>query len=133
VQRGAYVLADFGDDDPELILMASGSEVDLIIRSGERLAAEGVNVRLVSFPSWELFEQQDAAYQEAVLPSRIKRRIAVEAGVEMGWERWVGEAGMILGMKKFGASAPYRVLFEHYGFTAENVIRMAGELLARVI
>jgi len=133
VQRGAYVLADIGDDDPELILMASGSEVDLIIRSGERLAAEGVNLRLVSFPSWELFEQQDETYKEAVLPSRIIKRIAVEAGVKMGWERWVGETGLILGMKGFGASAPYKILYEQYGFTTENVIRMASELLARTI
>jgi transketolase len=117
VQRGAYVLADIGDDDPELILMASGSEVDLIIRSGERLAAEGVN----------------ETYKEAVLPSRIIKRIAVEAGVKMGWERWVGETGLILGMKGFGASAPYKVLYEQYGFTTENVIRMASELLARTI
>jgi transketolase len=131
VQHGAYVLADMGDQNPELILMASGSEVDLIIRSGELLAAEGVNVRLISFPSWELFLQQDEAYRELVLPSPIKNRIAVEAGVGMGWERWVGDKGLIIGMTTFGASAPYKILFEKYGFTVQNIMQSAYNLMAK--
>ncbi|MDP2994341.1 MAG: transketolase, partial [Anaerolineales bacterium] len=117
LERGAYVLADLGDGDPELILMASGSEVSLIIEAGLRLAAEAVAVRLVSFPSWELFAAQDQAYRESVLPTMTKVRLAVEAGVSMGWERWVGERGAIMGIDRFGASAPFEVVYRELGLT----------------
>jgi transketolase len=127
--KGAYVLSDFGEKEPELILMASGSEVSLVYDAAARLAAEGVNVRAVSFPSWELFEKQDAAYREAVLPKRIRARLAVEAGAGQGWERYVGLDGAVISMERFGASAPYKVLFEEFGFTVENVIAKAKELL----
>jgi transketolase len=127
--RGAYVLADIGDVQPELILMASGSEVGLIIEAGLRLAAEGVNVRLVSFPSWELFEAQEAEYRQAVLPPSVRARLAVEAGAAQGWERWVGDGGAVIAMDRFGASAPAKVLLEQFGFTVENVIAKARELL----
>lgn len=131
LHRGAYVLADFGEGVPQIILMASGSEVSLILTAGERLAAEGVNVRLVSFPSWELFEAQDEDYRESVLPSGIQPRIAIEAGIGMGWERWVGDHGKIISIEKFGASAPYQVIYQQYGLTPENIIRTASELLAQ--
>jgi transketolase len=131
LKRGAYTLADIGDKEPELILMASGSEVGLIIEAGMRLAAEGVNLRLVSFPSWELFEMQDTDYREAILPSRVRARLAVEAGVGQGWDRWVGDAGAIIGLERFGASAPGKILFEQFGFSAGNVIAKAQELLRR--
>ncbi len=127
--KGAYILSDFGDQEPELILMASGSEVSLIYQAAARLSAEGVNVRVVSFPSWELFERQDAAYRETVLPKRIRARLAVEAGAGQGWERYVGLEGAVISLERFGASAPYKVLFENFGFTVENVVAKAKELL----
>jgi transketolase len=127
--RGAYVLADLGDAQPELILIASGSEVSLITEAGARLASEGVNVRLVSFPSWELFAAQDEAYRNQVFPPGIKNRLAVEAGVLQGWERWVGDHGAVISVNRFGASAPYKVIFEHYGLTVENVVNHAHQLL----
>jgi len=126
---GAYVLADIGDSDPEFILMASGSEVSLIVVAGIRLAAEGVNVRLVSFPSWELFAAQNPEYRESVLPPEVTARLAVEAGVAQGWERWVGERGAVISVDRFGASAPYQVLFDHYGLTVENVIAQARQII----
>jgi transketolase len=129
LQKGAYVLADLGDADPELILMASGSEVSLITGAGERMAGEGVNVRLVSFPSWELFAEQDESYRLQVLPSRIKNRLSVEAGVAQGWERWLGEQGESISVERYGASAPYKTIFEHYGLTVDNVIQRAYQLI----
>lgn len=129
LERGAYVLSDMGDSDPELILMASGSEVSLVVEAGLRLAAEGVNVRVVSFPSWELFKAQDSAYRETVLPPRVKARLAVEAGIGLGWERWVGDAGAILSLERYGASAPGARLFKEFGFTVENVVAHAMKLL----
>jgi transketolase len=129
LSKGAYVLADFGEDSPELILMASGSEVDLVLKAGEHLAAEGVNLRVVSFPSWELFAQQPQAYQESVLPPMIRKRLAVEAGVTLGWERWVGDQGKVIGIDKFGASAPGDVVMAEYGLTVANVIEKALALM----
>lgn len=126
--RGAYVLADLGEDEPDLILMASGSEVVLIVEAGLRLAAEARNVRLVSFPSWELFTAQDASYRELVLPTRVKKRLAVEAGVSQGWERWVGADGTVLGVDRFGASAPYERIYREFGLTVENILAMATRL-----
>jgi transketolase len=129
LRKGAYVLADLGRGTPQLILMASGSEVALIIRAGKRLAEQGVCVRLVSFPSWELFAEQETAYQEAVLPPAIGRRLAVEAGVTLGWQRWVGDKGAVLGLDRFGASAPAGEVFKNLGFSVERIERMARELL----
>jgi transketolase len=131
LHKGAYVLADMGDSRPELILMASGSEVSLITEAGVRLASEGVNVRLVSFPSWELFESQEEAYRNQVLPPEIKTRLAVEAAVSQGWEKWVGDMGASISVDRFGASAPYKVIFENYGLTVDNVIHQANQLLNR--
>ncbi|MEA3326431.1 MAG: transketolase [Chloroflexota bacterium] len=127
--RGAYVLADIGKNEPDLILMASGSEVSLILRAAINLAAEGVNVRVVSFPSWELFTDQDPDYQESVLPSGIKNRLAVEAGSSMGWERWVGDRGQVIGIDRFGASAPGDRVMEEYGFSVANIVEAALSLL----
>ena len=129
LSRGAYVLADLGEDPPDLILMASGSEVDLIVKAGERLAAEGINLRLVSFPSWELFIKQDQAYQDSVLSPKIKNRLAIEAGTTLGWHRWVGDQGVVIGIDRFGASAPGEVVMAEYGSTVANVIEKALALL----
>lgn len=129
--RGAYVLADIGGSTPQIILMASGSEVSLILTAADKLASEGVCVRVVSFPSWELFAMQDQTYRDSVLPPETKARLAVEAGVAQGWERWVGDHGTTISIQGFGASAPQKVLFEKYGFTVENVIDHAKKLLGR--
>lgn len=129
LRRGAYVLADLGQGRPEIILMASGSEVSLIIEAGQALVAAGHAVRLVSFPSWELFTEQDAAYRATVLPPDITRRVAVEAGVSLGWHRWVGDAGRVLAIDRFGASAPAAVVFAELGLTVERVTTAAAELL----
>jgi transketolase len=131
LQRGAYVLADLGGKKPELILMASGSEVSLIIEAGARLESEGVKVRLVSFPCWELFSAQDRDYQNSVLPPEIGARISVEAGVGQGWERWVGDKGSIISLERFGASAPYKTLYEKFGFTVDRIADRARILLLR--
>jgi len=129
LRRGAYVLADIGDKAPELLLMASGSEVSLIVAAGTLLGAEGVNVRMVSFPAWELFVAQEQEYREAVLPPSLRARLAVEAGIAQGWERWVGDGGAILSLEHYGASAPAKILFEKFGFTVENIVAKARELL----
>lgn len=123
VEKGAYVLKDFGA--PEIILMASGSEVGLILEAAQKLANEGRGVRVVSFPSWELFEKQDEAYRESVLPKNIQKRLAVEAGATLGWERY---AKSVIGIERFGASAPYKIIFEKLGFTVENIVAKAREL-----
>jgi len=128
--NGAYVLADLGKA-PEIILIASGSEVGLIVKAAEKLHAEGISVRIVSFPSWELFEAQSQEYQDSVLPPDVKARLAVEMGVSQGWKRWVGDAGSCVCVNKFGASAPGKVLFEKYGFTVENVVEQARKLIGR--
>jgi transketolase len=132
LKRGAYVLADIGDHEPELILMASGSEVDLIIKAGERLAAEGKNVRLISFPSWELFRKQEKSYQELVLIPKVKARLAIEAGVAQGWREWVGDKGKILSIDGFGASAPAGRIYEEFGLSVDEVIKKSEELLRKV-
>lgn len=124
LHKGAYVLKDFGT--PEIILMASGSEVSLIMDAAKQLEAEGHGVRVVSFPSWDLFEAQDEAYRESVLPQNITARLAVEAGATLGWARY---AKSVLGIDHYGASAPYKVIFERFGFTVENVVARAKELL----
>ena len=126
--KGAYVLADLGGN-PEIILMASGSEVGLIVKAAEQLHSDGINVRIVSFPSWEIFENQSQEYRDSVLSPSIKVRLAVEAGVSQGWERWVGEKGGCLCINKFGASAPGNILFKEYGFTVENVVKRAKEII----
>ncbi|MEJ8814377.1 transketolase C-terminal domain-containing protein [Variovorax ureilyticus] len=132
VRRGAYVLADAEKTPPSLILMASGSEVGLIVAAAERLGAEGVAVRCVSMPSWELFEAQPKSYRDEVLPPQVTARLAIELGVRQGWDRYVGNRGDMLGIDRFGASAPAQVLLERYGFTVENVVARARALLPRL-
>jgi transketolase len=129
LRKGAYVLASFGGTKPDIILMASGSEVALIYDAAARLSDLHHRVRVVSFPSWELFEQQSAAYRESVLPKSCLVRFAVEAGATQGWERYVGPAGKVLGIDRFGASAPYKAIFEHLGFTVDHVVREAASML----
>ncbi len=127
--HGAYVLADLGNGKPDLILMASGSEVSLIVEAGQKLAANSVNVRLISFPSWELFAAQSREYHESVLPKAVKARLAVEAGVSMGWERWVGEKGTIVAIDRFGASAPAETVYSEFGLTVKNIVEQALRLV----
>lgn len=131
LEKGAYILADLGDEAPELILMASGSEVALIVEAAARLAAEGINVRLVSVPSWELFKAQEASYRDLVLPPTVKARVSVEAGIGMGWERFVGDGGAIISLEHYGASGPAGTLFKEFGFTVENVVETARKLLRK--
>ncbi len=130
-QKGAYVLADYGDKDPDLILMASGSEVSLILKAAELLAAEGVNVRVVSFPSWELFEEQDQGYKDSVLLPSVKTRLAVEAGLTLGWQKWVGQEGLVIGIDRFGKSAPGDTLMKEFGFSAANIVTQALKLISK--
>jgi transketolase len=129
LQRGAYVLADLGNRKPELILMASGSEVGLIVEAGARLAQTGISVRLVSFPCWELFKAQGSSYQDSVLPPKVPKRLSVEAGISQGWECWVGEKGTSISIDKFGASAPYKTIYEEYGLTSDAIIARAHYML----
>lgn len=120
VGRGAYVVRDT-EGIPDAIIVATGSEVSVAIEAADLLAGEGTGVRVVSMPSWELFEQQDTAYREEVLPAAVTARVSLEAGITMGWQRWVGSAGSCVGIDHFGASAPAEELFEHFGITAQNV------------
>ena len=129
LQKGAYVLADLGEGTPDVLLMASGSEVQLALEAGQVLAQKGKTVRVVSFPSWELFEQQTQEYRDAVLPPTLKNRVAVEAGITMGWEKWLGDSGVMVGLDHYGASAPAETLFEKFGFTVENIVKQALSLL----
>ncbi|ODU48613.1 MAG: transketolase [Thiobacillus sp. SCN 63-374] len=131
LRRGAYVLSDAKPAQPELILIASGSEVGLILAAAERLRSEGVAVRCVSMPSWELFDTQPQSYRDDVLPPRVPARLAVELGVSQGWGRYVGAHGDMLGVERFGASAPAGVLLREYGFTVDHVAARARALLAR--
>ncbi|HEY7403002.1 MAG TPA: transketolase [Candidatus Angelobacter sp.] len=131
VAKGAYVLADAPGGTPELILTATGSEVSLCLSVYEKLIAEGRKVRVVSMPSWEIFEKQPAEYRESVLPSAVKARIAVEQASTFGWSQYVGHDGKIIGMKTFGASAPLKELLKKFGFTPEAVLTAARELLQK--
>ena len=125
LRRGGYVLTEASTDTPEVILIASGSELGLAVEAREQLEAEGVPTRVVSMPSWFLFGQQDQSYRDEVLPPSVTNRVSVEAGSTFGWERWVGSAGRSVGLDHFGASAPADVLFEKFGFTVEKVVEAA--------
>ncbi len=129
LHRGAYVLAEAQGGKPELILLASGSEVSLVVAAWEQLQEEGIPTRVVAMPSWEIFERQPEEYKHHVLPPHVPKRLAVEAAHPFGWERYTGDQGDIMGIDHFGASAPYRVLMEKYGFTVENIVARAKALL----
>jgi transketolase len=130
VARGAYILADDPAGKPEVLLLATGSEVSLCIEAFERLTAEGVHARVVSMPSWEIFEQQDQSYRDSVLPPEITARVSVEQASTFGWERYVGPAGTMIGMAGFGASAPLKELQKKFGFTVDRVVDAARTQLA---
>jgi transketolase len=131
VARGAYVLADTASGDPEVILIASGSEVSLAIEAYEKLIAEGIRARVVSMPSWDIFEHQTQEYQDKVLPPHVTARVAVEQASTFGWERYIGRSGRMIGMKTFGASAPLKELQKKFGFEPDQVAAAAKELLGR--
>ena len=131
VARGAYVLGDAPGGNPEVILIASGSEVNLAVEAHEKLVAEGIRSRVVSMPSWDIFEQQTQEYQDTVLPPHVTARVAVEQASTFGWERYVGRSGHIIGMHTFGASAPLKELQRKFGFEPDRVVAAAKELLGR--
>ncbi len=131
VAKGAYVLADAPGGKPEVILIATGSEVSLAAQAHEMLIAQGVSSRVVSMPSWDIFERQTQEYRDSVLPPGVKARVAVEQASTFGWERYVGDAGRVIGMKTFGASAPLKELQKKFGFEPENVVAVAKELLGK--
>jgi transketolase len=131
VAHGAYVLADGPGSDPEVILIASGSEVSLVIYAHEELLAEGIHSRVVSMPSWEIFEHQSEEYRDSVLPPKVKARVAVEQASTLGWERYVGPSGQVIGMKTFGASAPLKELQRKFGFEPDQVVAAAKKQLGR--
>ncbi|SFR25379.1 transketolase [Lentzea waywayandensis] len=130
VKRGGYVL--FGDENPEIVIIGTGSELQMAYEAGKVLQGEGVAVRVVSMPSIDWFEKQDAEYRESVIPSSVKARVAVEAGIALPWYRYVGDAGEIVSIEHFGASADYQTLFKEFGFTTENVVAAARRSLDRV-
>jgi transketolase len=127
--KGGYTLWESKSDTPEIILIGTGSELALAYDAGQKLAAEGKAVRVVSLPSWELFEEQDQAYRDSVLPPAVTKRVAVEAGVGQGWERYTTTSGKFVGVEKFGASAPYEILAQKYGLTVDHVLEAAKSLL----
>jgi len=130
VAKGAYVLADAPGGKPSVILMGTGSELSLCVDAYERLKAEGINARVVSMPSWEVFEQQDQAYKNSVLPPNVTARVSVEMAATLGWERYVGPKGKMIGMHTFGASAPLKDLLKKFGFSAEAVVAAAHQVIA---
>ena len=131
VARGAYALADTPGGNPEIILIASGSEVSLAVNAHEALVSQGIRSRVVSMPSWDIFDLQSQEYRDSVLPRAVKLRIAIEQASTFGWERYVGNSGRIIGMQTFGASAPLKELQRKFGFEPDRVVAVAKELLGR--
>lgn len=131
LRKGAYVLADAPGGKPDVVLIGSGSELSLVVSAQEKLAERNVQARVVSMPSWELFDQQPQAYRDAVLPRSVRARLAVEAALPLGWHRYVGEDGDVIGVERFGASAPGNVLMEKFGFTVDHVVERALALVKR--
>ncbi|MEX2186110.1 MAG: transketolase [Pirellulales bacterium] len=129
VRRGGYTLLDAPGGKPDVILIGTGSELSLAVAAGEQLATDGVKVRVVSLPCWELFDEQDAAYRESVLPPSVTARVAVEAGIEQGWHKYLGDRGRFVGMTSFGASSPAGELYKHFGITAEHIVEQAKAAL----
>jgi transketolase len=131
LHQGAYVLADAPDGRPDVLLLATGSEVQLCVGAYERLKGEGIKARVVSMPSWEVFEQQSAEYREKVLPAAVTSRVAVEQASTFGWNQYVGTTGAVIGMRTFGASAPLKELLKKFGFTVEQVVAAARAQLEK--
>jgi transketolase len=131
LRRGAYIVSEASNKKPDIILLATGSELGLVMAAQEKLAADNVYARVVSMPSWELFALQSKQYIESVLPPEITTRLSVEAGCSQGWERYVGDKGEIISIDDFGASAPGEIVLQHYGFTVENVTLKAIALIKR--
>jgi transketolase len=131
VTRGAYVLADVEGGPPDVILIGTGSEVSLCVVAREKLKDFGVKARVVSMPSWSLFEAQEESYRESVLPRDVKKRVTVEASSPIGWRQWAGDEGAVIGVDRFGASAPGQDVLEHLGFTADRVAAAALRLLGK--
>jgi transketolase len=131
LRRGAYILADAPDGKPDIILIATGSEVSLIVAAGQKLTESEISVRIVSMPSWELFDAQPRSYRDSVFPPSTGARLAVEAGATQGWCKYVGDGGDVIGVDRFGASAPGKTMMREYGFTVENVCKHALKLTAQ--
>ncbi|RYF95167.1 MAG: transketolase, partial [Chitinophagaceae bacterium] len=129
--KGAYILSDADDKQPELILIGTGSELQLAVGAAEILRKEGIKTRVVSMPSWELFELQDEQYRNTVLPPNARKRLAIEAGVTFGWYKWVTSDGDVIGIDRFGLSAPGEEVMEYFGFTISNVCDRARKLIAK--
>lgn len=129
-ERGAYILKKEQAGHPDIILLATGSEVQLIVDAAEQLEEEGIAVRVVSMPCWELFEEQSSEYRQKVLPKEVTRRLSVEAASPMGWHKWVGSEGVVMGINRYGESAPYEKVYEHLGLTVENIVKKARKLLS---
>ena len=127
VSRGAYVLADAVDRKPDVLLLATGSEVALCLEAFEKLGTDGIKTRLVSMPSWELFDEQTQEYRDSVLPPSVRARVSVEQASTFGWSKYVGDTGQSIGMRTFGASAPLKQLGQKFGFTVENVVEAARD------
>jgi transketolase len=130
LHQGGYVVTK-DEGEPDVILMACGSELGLVVQAAEKLAEGGIKARVVSMPSWHLFEKQDQAYKDSVLPPHIKARVAVEQGGPIGWDRYVGHEGQIIAMQTFGASAPIQKLQEKFGFTLDNVVKVARDVMEK--
>ncbi|UCH08180.1 MAG: transketolase, partial [Deltaproteobacteria bacterium] len=131
LQQGGYILWESAKDMPQAILIGTGSETHIALEAGKKLAAEGIGVRVVSLPSWELFDSQPQDYRDSVLPPGVKARVAVEAGTKLGWEHYAGLEGTVIGMDGFGASAPASVLYEKFGITVDHVAQAAKELVKK--
>ena len=129
--KGAYILADAADAKPEVILIGTGSEVSICVSAYEQLKTAGIKARVVSMPSWGLFDSQSDEYKAKVLPPEVKARVAVEAAASLGWSQYVGPTGTIIGMRRFGASAPIKDLQKKFGFTAENVVAAARKAIGK--
>jgi len=127
VAKGAYAV--IAQDSPDVLLIATGSELQIAMEAAEILAGDGVKAQVVSMPSWELFEKQDQAYKDSVLPPAVKARVGIEAAVEQGWHKWIGDNGKFIGMSGFGASAPFKTCFENFGITTANVVAAAKETI----
>jgi transketolase len=131
VIKGAYILSPEKGQKPDIILIATGSEVQLIFEAQQELQKETIDARVVSMPSWELFRMQDQSYRNEVLPPGIKARLAVEAAAPQGWGEWVGDMGQVIGISTFGTSAPYKEIYQHFGITVENIVNTAKKMVTR--